>query len=90
MTDKFELTTEGYLEAKQYLKDIGVWEEYLVTTRSSVDGYSIVHFANSYWSKQMLEKESKPTVYIIDEHGVWNFNKKETDELWQTIKAKTK
>jgi hypothetical protein len=49
---KFALTTEGYIQAKRWLMEIGKWEE--VSTRGfSTDGYTIVHTANLLWTKLM-------------------------------------
>jgi hypothetical protein len=47
---KFAMNTNGYNEAKAYLISIGEWEN--ASTRGfSVDGYSVVQFANSCWEK---------------------------------------
>lgn len=43
---RFEYTTEGYLEAKKYLISVGKWKD-ASTKGFSVDGYSVVHYANS-------------------------------------------
>lgn len=48
----FETTQEGYLEAKKYLEDKGLlWE---ISKEQSVDGYTVVYFANT-----ILEKEGE-------------------------------
>ena len=48
MSDKphFSMTREGYTAAKQYLVEIGRYEEFL-NNHTSVDGYSLIAFANS-------------------------------------------
>lgn len=62
--EKFESTTEGYNQAKQWLQSIGKWDE-VSTTGLSVDGYSIVNTANVLW-KQMGHA---PSIYLMDEVG---------------------
>ena len=42
----FSMTHDGYVAAKQYLIDIGRHAEFLANA-TSVDGFSLVAFANS-------------------------------------------
>ena len=46
----FAMTGEGYIKAKQYLKDIGKLEEF-ENNKTSTDGYSLVYYAN-YWKEE--------------------------------------
>jgi len=48
---RFSLDTNGYQEAKNWLKEIGQWE-YVSTHGFSTDGYSIVEEANAIWNKR--------------------------------------
>lgn len=48
---RFSLDTNGYQEAKSWLKEIGQWE-YVRTHGFSTDGYSIVEEANAIWQKR--------------------------------------
>ena len=48
----FSMTREGYAAAKKYLMEIGRYDEYeeynkFLNNNTSVDGYSLVAFANS-------------------------------------------
>lgn len=47
---KFEYTSQGYLEAKQWLEGIGQWNR-VSTYGFSTDGWSIVKEANSLWKR---------------------------------------
>ena len=47
----FEMTGDGYILAKEYLEAIGKLEEF-ENNRTSVDGYSLVAFANYYKGKE--------------------------------------
>ncbi len=40
------MTREGYVAAKKYVMEIGRYDEFL-NNNTSVDGYSLVAFANS-------------------------------------------
>ena len=42
---KFDMTGEGYSEAKDYLSKIGKLDEFM-NNKLSVDGYSLVYFPN--------------------------------------------
>lgn len=53
MSDKFELTTEGYLQAVEYLKSIGMYERYANSSQN--DGYSITNAANCIYEKSLGE-----------------------------------
>lgn len=48
---KFPYTSEGYLQAREWLKEIGEWDK-VSTTGFSTDGLSIVHTANAIWEKR--------------------------------------
>lgn len=45
----FHMTKEGYTKAKQYLMNIGKYEEFL-NNGFSVDGFSLIEFANNLLS----------------------------------------
>lgn len=47
---RFEYTTEGFLDAKKYLKKVGKWK-YVSTHGFSVDGWSIISEANSIYKQ---------------------------------------
>ena len=47
---KFQSTTEGYLEAQAWLKEIGEWDR-VSTSGFSTDGWSVIAEANSIWNK---------------------------------------
>lgn len=47
----FEMTEYGYIEAKKYLDSIGKLKEF-ENNPFSVDGYSLVYFANMYKEKE--------------------------------------
>jgi len=51
MTGKFEMSREGYIEAKKYLESIGKLSDYI----KSQDGYSLVYYAN-YCKEKADEK----------------------------------
>jgi len=48
---KFQLTPEGYLQAKAWLIEIGEWDR-VSTTGFSTDGYSITEEANRLWESR--------------------------------------
>lgn len=52
----FEMTTEGYKEAKKYLEEINKLDEFL-NNKTSVDGYSLIATANSYRSSETMKKD---------------------------------
>ena len=43
----FEMTGEGYAQAKKYLEEIGKLKEF-ENNKTSVDGFSLVAYANHY------------------------------------------
>lgn len=47
---RFEYTSEGYLEAKQWLEEIKQWDR-VSRYGFSTDGWSIVSEANSLWER---------------------------------------
>ncbi len=47
----FEMTQEGYAKAKEYLIKIGKLEEFM-NNKTSIDGYSLVAYANHYKNKE--------------------------------------
>jgi len=49
--ERFPSSTVGYMEAKEWLKEIGEWDR-ISTTGFSTDGWSIVNSANSIWKKR--------------------------------------
>lgn len=44
----FPFTVEGYQQAKAYLKKVGRYEDFM-NNGTSIDGYSLVAFANSIY-----------------------------------------
>lgn len=48
--NEFDMTNEGYTQAKEYLEEIGKLEEFEANTVST-DGFSLVAYANYYISK---------------------------------------
>lgn len=52
----FEMTTEGYKEAKKYLEEINKLDEFL-NNKTSVDGYSLIATANSYRLSETMKKD---------------------------------
>jgi hypothetical protein len=48
---KFELNLSGYLQARQWLLDIGKWKE--IEDRNLADIMDVVHIANLLWAKNM-------------------------------------
>ena len=55
-TKIFDITTEGYTKAKEYLKGLNKLEEF-EKNNTSVDGYSLVYYANNIAKK--LSEETK-------------------------------
>ena len=51
--NKFEMTTEGLLEAQKFLTDIG--EGDLIEKELSTDGYTLVALANSVYEKYTID-----------------------------------
>jgi len=49
--DRFEMTVDGYLAAKQYLLDIGKYFDFLNFSQST-DGFSLVAYANDLAEKE--------------------------------------
>lgn len=49
----FPMTSDGYIAAKKYLKEMGRYGEFLVNL-TSTDGYSLVAFANSVYRENMI------------------------------------
>lgn len=49
---QFEYSTNGYILAVKYLKDIGKWDT--ANKMWSTDGWSIVMFANDIWDKNNI------------------------------------
>jgi hypothetical protein len=47
----FEMTSDGCAQAKKYLMGIGKLDEF-ESNKTSVDGYSLVSYANHYKSKE--------------------------------------
>ena len=46
----FEMTGKGAIAARRYLVEIGKYEEFM-NNRTSLDGYSLVQWANAYLDK---------------------------------------
>jgi hypothetical protein len=55
--DKFPLTQEGYLDAKEWLQEIGKWDN-ISSSGFSVDGWSVVAAANNLWKEYQLIKDN--------------------------------
>ena len=55
--NKFNMTNEGYIKAKEYLKSINMLDKF-ENNKTSVDGYSLVSFANEAY-RQINNKEDK-------------------------------
>lgn len=51
MYDNWPLTVEGYAEAKEYLISINEYDNFM-NNRVSVDGYSLVAYANALYHKE--------------------------------------
>ena len=47
---KFEMTRDGCYEARRYLVTNGKYQEFM-DNRTSLDGYSLVQWANACWEK---------------------------------------
>jgi hypothetical protein len=70
----FQLTPSGYLQAEQFLKLVGKWEQ---SQRGfSNDGYSVVEFANSIMEKGFVNNYTlfiselfKPVKVLMDSVG---------------------
>ena len=54
-TKSFEMSSDGYDKAKQYLKEVGQLKEF-EDNHTSIDGYSLVHYANDV-AKQLSEEQ---------------------------------
>jgi hypothetical protein len=66
---RFPFTNEGYKEAKEWLQEIGKWES-VSTSGASVDGYSIVESANSFWNK--YTEDNKVENFYLDPNEYTN------------------
>jgi oligoribonuclease NrnB/cAMP/cGMP phosphodiesterase (DHH superfamily) len=55
-TKSFEMSSDGYDKAKQYLKEVGKLKEF-EDNKTSTDGYSLVHYANDV--AKLLSEEQK-------------------------------
>lgn len=55
-TKSFEMSNDGYDKAKQYLKEVGQLKEF-EDNHTSIDGYSLVHYANDV--AKLLSEEQK-------------------------------
>ena len=58
--ERFEQSSEGYLEAKEWLLNIGEWER-VSTSGFSTDGYSIVAAANDIYNSGNWSNENYKT-----------------------------
>ena len=54
-TKSFEMSSDGYDKAKQYLKEVGQLKEF-EDNHTSIDGYSLVHYANDI-AKRLSEEQ---------------------------------
>jgi len=50
--NKFEMTVDGFEEAKSYLESIDKYRE-----MNRLDGYSVISAANYYYSKDLHEQK---------------------------------
>ena len=54
----FQMTGEGCEAATLYLQEIGKWEEF-TNNETSVDGYSLVQWANVYWNRSLTTEAAE-------------------------------
>jgi hypothetical protein len=76
---RFEYTTEGYLEAKKWLQDIGEWDRVSNQGFSnqgfSTDGWSITQTANIIWDKQFPGTNGKSfNIKLNEDYFIGNKN----------------
>ncbi len=58
MSQRFEYTGKGYVEALAWLKEVEEWKRVL-TEGFSCDGWSVIHEANSIWERKSREDGNK-------------------------------
>jgi len=59
MKTVFDMTKEGFKQAKEYLRVVGKLEKFYQNGEST-DGYSLVYYANYLKHKETEEKHARP------------------------------
>ncbi len=62
---KFQMTREGCKAATKWLKENGRYEEF-ENNSFSVDGYSLVHWANHYYEKTPKGMIDTKPIFLTD------------------------
>ena len=84
LNNKFTFDETGYIEAKKYLQEIGVWEN-ASKSGFSVDGYSIVERANNEYKKSNLMEKIEVKFQISFDR--MNVNKTHIEKLIEVSKT---